>query len=116
MINYRHLREVRTNAKSFNYVLKANITTDDSLSIQSVIEKAIDWYNTNNGMHIKYPRYPITDQHVRRIIVNYIRHKLTNYDVLKGRLYRKLGNVSSVDACNILRDRVNDVIEEKYKI
>ena len=77
-----------------------------------LIELACDHYNRRND-NAYYPASPSSDYiFLKRICINYLRHQCTCYDDELGRFYRKVG---VQEAHNVLQERINEAIKQKYE-
>ena len=77
-----------------------------------LIELACDHYNRWND-NAYYPASTSSDYlFLKRICINYLRHQCTCYDDELGRFYRKVG---VQEAHNVLQERINEAIKQKYE-
>ena len=90
---------------------------EDSELVDDTLAAKQSWYNYNASMRERYSYDDYRDAYsadagtVRRWVVNYIRHNLTEYD---ENLYDMAGKVGCHEAYHVYRDAVLDVIASVY--
>ena len=83
-----------------------------------LIENACYHYNNwNEWKECEYGNFtkatPSSDKEfLKRITINYLRHQCTSYDNTLRKFYKKVG---VQEAHDILQDRINNAIKEKYE-
>lgn len=87
----------------FNYARSCCITVRD-FSLRDIIPAAIQHHTSKNGRKIN-------SNDLKYILINHIRHNLTNYDrLLKVRLFKTDGSESD-EGYKIIKSRVNATIK-----
>lgn len=81
-----------------------------------LIEKACYHYNIRHyiyGSLYDEKATPSSDESfLKRITINYLRHKCTTYDMELQRFYKKVGKHEAHD---VLQERINEAIKQKYE-
>ena len=77
-----------------------------------LIKRACEHYNWRN-QNDYYMASPSSDEEfLKRITINYLRHQCTHYDEELQKFYKKVG---VHEAHDILQQRINDAIKQKYE-
>lgn len=97
--------------KSIKYAMEVEINIP-TFSKNELEEKAYrHWYDWKSYRTDFDETLTCSEQDIERWCVNYLRHECTTYDDDLGNLY---GNVGVQEAHDILKDRINNAIYEKY--
>lgn len=72
-----------------------------------LIQRAINHYETYHDTKVIYA----DEEFINRITINYLRHNCTKYDKVLDGLY---GSVGKQEAHDIIKQKLNDTIKEKY--
>lgn len=84
----------------------------DRLDIQVVRHRAVVWWNTNRGHMSREFISPLaTNEMIDRVTVNFIRHKMSNYDSVARTFMHKPGQTSAIRRWHV---RVTDEIGKLY--
>lgn len=96
--------------------LEITINIDADYTIKDLIRNAIwDWESwRSDRVRFWESDRSINNPEIKRITENYIRHNWTNYDTLIKKYCTLRFHAVNDDLCAHLRDRVNELIEEKY--
>lgn len=84
------------------------------LDKDDLIKKACDHYNSWKLYRSDYCfASPSCDEgFLKRISINYLRHKCTTYENELRKFYKRVGNKK---ALNVLRERIDEAIKQKYE-
>jgi len=109
---------VKIKKKKFGNISKQNNKTKiiDSKNLKKIsfkfvknpVELAIQEYNSKNKNKILCNTIKL--EHMERITLNYIRHKLTNYDLIIKRLAAKRNNLYLGE----FKESINKIIRKRY--
>ena len=78
-------------------------------------KEACEHYNCRNASMGRYDRYAslLSDEEfLKRITINYLRHQCTVYENELDKFYGKVGKH---DAHDVLKERINEAIRQKYE-
>lgn len=77
-----------------------------------LVRLACDHYNWWNNKPYNYATPSSDESFLKRITINYLRHQCTCYDRELRKFYKKVG---VQDAHNVLQERINEAIKQKYE-
>ena len=77
-----------------------------------LIKKACDHYNSWNDNCYYWATPSSNETFLKRICINYLRHQCTCYDKELEKFYKKVG---VHEAHNVLQNRINEAIKQKYE-
>ncbi len=92
--------------KTFKRIENLNFNVPE-IDKEKLVQKAIDHYEAYHDTKVYYA----DEEFINRIITNYLRHNCTKYDKVLDSLY---GSVGVQEAHDIIKQKVNDVIKDKY--
>lgn len=92
--------------KTIKKIENLNFNVPD-IDKERLIQKAINHYETYHDTSVHYA----DEEFINRIVTNYLRHNCTKYDNVLDSLY---GSVGIQEAHDIIKQKVNDTIKEKY--
>lgn len=89
------------------------------LPFEELIEQAVEKHNRTQIKHYNYKaivRDSTSNQYVNHVVVNYIRHTLTNYDFLVNGMRVRVGRQKAKIPAQIIKKRTNELIMEKWAL
>jgi len=79
---------------------------------ETITQKACDHYNSGYNRYVNQPATPDSDTgFLNRITLNFLRHTMTDYEKQLNTIWGKVGNS---EAYQLLKEKVNNAIKEKY--
>ena len=105
----------RAKKKHDELVMYANGIQIHIFSKEQLTKKACNHYNWRNESMERYAPYasPSSDEEfLKRITINYLRHQCTVYENELDKFHRKVGKQEAHD---VLKERINEAIKEKYE-
>ena len=71
-----------------------------------------NWWHSLDKYHYCYATPTSDEEFLKRITINFIRHQCTCYE---NELYKMYGKVGVQEAHDILQERINEAIKQKYE-